>query len=111
MLKVPKLLRLYAITLLYVTIIAIIFAIIRIIPQPIIAIIKKCFLIIALIAKQKWRFGMEFIAEIGGAALLGGISATIGNQCSTIRSRRSRKGSLLGGGRVDASMAACMGQK
>ena len=63
------------------------------------------------IAKQKWRFGMEFIAEIGDAALLGGISATIGNQCSRIRSRRSRKGSLLGGGRVDASMAACMGQK
>ena len=57
---------------------------------------------------------MEFIAEIGGAALLGGISATIGlrgNPCSRIRGRQSRKGSLLGGVRVHASMAACMGQK
>ncbi len=62
-----------------------------------------------MIAKQKWRFGVEVIAEIGDAALLGGICATIGNQCSRIRSRRSRNGSLLGGGRVDASMAACHG--
>ena len=62
----------------------------------IIAIIKKCFSNIALIAKQKWLFGMEFIAEIGDTALLGGISATIGNQCSRICTRLSSKGILMG---------------
>ena len=73
----------------------------------------------SIIAKQKWRFGLEFIAEIGGAALLGGISATIGlrgNLCSRLRDRQSRQGSLLQlrllvGVRIDASMAACIGQK
>ena len=75
--------------------------------------------IIALLQNKKWRFGLEFIAKIGGAALLGGISATIGlrgNPCSRLRDRQSRKGSLLQlrllvGVRIDASMAACIGQK
>ena len=75
--------------------------------------------IIALLQNKKWRFGLEFIAEIGGAALLGGISATIGlrgNPCSRLRDRQSRQGSLLQlrllvGVRIDASMAACIGQK
>ena len=49
---------------------------------------------------------MEFIAEIADAALLGDISATIGNQCAGFAA-----GGAARDGRVDASMAACMGQK
>ena len=63
---------------------------------------------------KKWQFALEFIAEIGGAALLGGIFATIclhGNPCSRFRCRQSRQGSLLQlrllvGVHIDASMAA-----
>ncbi len=43
--------------------------------------------IIGIIAKENLLFRLEFIAEIGGAALLGGISATIGhggNLCKTV---------------------------
>ena len=50
-----------------------------------------------MIAQQKWRFGMEFFAEIWDVALLGGISATIGNQCCRICSRRSSKGRICHG--------------
>jgi hypothetical protein len=61
------------------------------------------FLIIVIIAKQNLQFGLEFITEIVGAALLGGISAMIslgGNQCDRFCGRQGRKGrlgSLLGG--------------
>ena len=60
---------------------------------------------------KKWRFVLEFIAEIGGAALLGGISATIGlrgNPCSRFRCRQSRQGSLL---QLRLLVGVCMGQK
>jgi outer membrane lipoprotein SlyB len=70
-------------------------------------------LIIGIIAKENLLFGQKFIAEIGGAALLGGISASIGNRgnpCSTVTVAGFAAGRAAPWGvRVDASMTACMG--
>ena len=113
--RVPKLLRIYPIILLYGTIIVIFFAIIRIIPQPIIAIIQKIF----------FNYSNDCKAKM---AIWDGIHCRNRGCCASWRHIRGNNPprseisvagfaaggvarEVFGGGRVDASMAACMGQK